>query len=262
VPPEHRAIIQRSNRLGLKSVTGIEMVNLWVRPGRLEVWDKNVNFRRAVNWSVNRGALVRNLVQGHSAVARSPIPKGTAYYKPQSPPYGLNIARARAELRAGGLADGGPEFELWVAKGFLPRATEVVEVIVDGMKKVGLQPKVVTSDVAGLVDDIFSKKGTGDMYHLSWSSNGDPMTGFQVYSPVFAWYFGDKTVARLITAGQAETNPGKRRQIYNQLQAHMWRQGWHVHLYYSDFTVAHARGLRGMRVLPNFSTYFYPARLT
>jgi peptide/nickel transport system substrate-binding protein len=262
VPPEHRRIIQRSDKLALRSVTGIEMVNLWVRPGRLDVWDKNVHFRRAVNWSVNRSALVRNLVQGHAAVARSPIPRGTLYYRPQSPGYGLNIARARAELRAGGITDGGPEFELWVARGFLPRATEVVESIVDGMRRVGLHPKVVTSDVAGLVGDIFAKKGTGDMYHLSWSSNGDPMTGFQVYSPVFAWYFGDKTIARLVAAGQAETSPAKRRRIYNQLQAHMWRQAWHVPLYYSDFTVAHARSLRGLRVLSNFSTHFYPARLT
>jgi peptide/nickel transport system substrate-binding protein len=261
VPPEHRAIIQRSDRVALKSVTGIEMVNLWVRPGRLELWEENVNFRRAVNWSVNRSALVRNFVQGHAAVARSPIPRGTSSYKPQSPPYGLNVAKARAELRAGGVTDGGPEFELWVARGFLPRAPEVVEAIVDGMRRVGLRPKVITSDVAGMIDDIFSKKGTGAMYHLSWSSNGDPMTGFQVYSPAFAWYFGDKTIARLTAAGQAETNPARRERIYAQLQAHMWRQAWHVPLYYSDFTVAHARSLQGLRVLPNFSTHFYPARL-
>jgi ABC-type transport system substrate-binding protein len=100
------------------------------------------------------------------------------------------------------------------------------------------------------------------MYHLSWSSNGDPMTAFQVYSPVFAWYFGDKTIERLVASGQAETDPAKRRRIYNQLQAHMWRQAWHVNLYYSDFTIAHSRNLQRLRVLSNFSTQFYPARLT
>jgi hypothetical protein len=41
----------------------------------------------------------------------------------------------------------------------------------------------------------------------------------------------------------------------------MWRQSWHVPLYYSDFTVAHTTSLKGLRVLPNFSTLFYPARL-
>jgi peptide/nickel transport system substrate-binding protein len=261
VPPEHRRIIQRSDRLALKSVTGIETVNLWARPGRLPAWQNNPSFRRAVNWSVNRSALVRNLVQGHAAVARSPIPRGTLYYRPQAPAYGLDIARARRELRAGNITDGGPEFELWVARGFLPRAPEVVESIVDGMRRVGLKPKVVTSDVAGLVNDIFNKNGTGAMYHISWSSNGDPMTGFQVYSPVFVWYWGDRALARMIASGQAETNPATRRRIYAQLQAHLWRQAWHVPLYNSDFTVAHVRGLQGLRVLKNFSTHFYPARL-
>jgi peptide/nickel transport system substrate-binding protein len=261
VPPEHRRIIQRSDRLALRSVTGIEMVNLWVRPGRLPIWQTNARFRRAVSWSVNRSSLVRNLVQGHAAAARSPIPRGTLYFRPQSPAYGLNVARARSELRAGGVGDGGPEFQLWVARGFLPRAPEVVESIVDGMRRVGLKPEVVTSDVAGMIDDIFSENGKGAMYHLSWSSNGDPMTAFQVYSPVFAWYWGDKALARLIDAGQAEANPAARRRIYNQAQARLWRQAWHVNLYYSDFTVAHQRGLRGLRVLKNFSTHFQPARL-
>jgi peptide/nickel transport system substrate-binding protein len=261
VPPEHRAVIMRSRNLGLRSVTGIEMVNLWVRPGRLPIWDRNVNFRRAVNWSINRNVLVRNLVQGHAAVARSFIPRGTLYYRPQSPAYTFNPTRARAALRAGGITDGGPEFELWVARGFLPRAPEVVEAIVDSMRRVGLNPRVRTSDVAGMIDDIFSRRGTGAMYHLSWSSNGDPMTAFQVYSPAFAWYFGDRTVQRLVAAGQAQTNPSRRRRVYQQLQAHMWRQAWHVPLYYSDFTIAHSRRLSGLRVLPNFSTHFYPARV-
>jgi peptide/nickel transport system substrate-binding protein len=261
VPPEHRAIIARSRNLALRSVTGIEMVNLWVRPGRLPIWDRNVNFRRAVNWSINRNTLVANLVQGHAAVARSFIPRGTLYYRPQSPVYSFNPARARAALQAGGITDGGPEFELWVARGFLPRAPEVVEAIADSMRRVGLKPRVRTSDVAGMIDDIFSRRGTGAMYHLSWSSNGDPMTGAQVYSPAFAWYFGDKTIDRLVAAGQGQTNPARRRSVYNQLQAHLWRQAWHVPLYYSDFTVAHSRRLSGLRVLSNFSTHFYPARI-
>ena len=261
VPPEHLPIIGRARNLELASRTGIEMVNLWVRPGRSDLWQQNASFRRAVNWSVDRDALVRNLVKGRSRAARSYIPSGTLYWRAQSPKYTYNPARAKAELAKGNLADGGPEFELWVAKGFLPRAVEVVEVIVDNMRKVGLNPKVRTADVAGVIDDIFSKKGTGLMYHLSWSSNGDPATGFQVYSPAFAWYWGDKTIASLIDAGLKATSPGKRQQAYARLQAHMWKQNWHVPLYYSDFTVGHSKRLQGLRVTQNFSTYFYPARL-
>jgi peptide/nickel transport system substrate-binding protein len=260
VPPEHLELIQRRRGLALASRTGIEMVNLWVRPGRADFWEDNPQFRQAVNWSINRDALVRSLVKGRSRAARSVIPSGTLYWRAQSPKYGFNPGRASAALQRSGVGD--RPFELWVARGFLPRAVEVVESIVDSMKRVGLNPQVRTADVAGLVDDIFSDKGTGLMYHLSWSSNGDPMTAFQVYSPAFAWYFGDKTIARLINEGLRTTNPARRSQVYARLQRHMWRQLWHVPLYYSDFTIAHTERLRGLRVTQNFGTYFYPARLT
>jgi peptide/nickel transport system substrate-binding protein len=261
VPPEHLAIISRNSNLALASRTGIEEVNLWVRPGRSQVWQSNANFRHAVNWSIDRQALVTNLVQGKSQAARSVIPSGTLYWQAQSPVYNFDPVRAKAELAQGNLADGGPEFELWVAQGFLPRAVEVVQSIVDSMQKVGLKPKVRTADVAGVIDDIFSKTGTGLMYHLSWSSNGDPMTAFQVYSPAFAWFWGDDTIAKLIDDGLTTTSPAKRKQVYANLQAHMWDAAWHVPLYYSDFTIGLVRRLKGLRVTQNFSTYFYPARL-
>jgi peptide/nickel transport system substrate-binding protein len=234
-------------------------VNLYIRPGRLKAWDDNAQFRQAVNWSIDRDSLVRNLVGGRSRAARSFIPSETLYWRPQTPKYDFNRARARAALQRAGL--GSPPFELWVARGFLPRAVEVVEAIVANMKEVGLNPRVRTTDIAGMIDDIFSKKGTGAMYHISWSSNGDPMTAFQVYSPAFAWYFGDKTLAKLLEDGMRAANPAQRTQIYARLQRHMWNQAWHVPLYNSDFTIGLSDRLRGLRVTSNFSTYFYPARL-
>lgn len=259
VPPEHLAIIERRDGLALASRTGIEMVNLWVRPGRKDFWQNSLAFRQAVNWSINRDALVRSLVQGRSRAARSVVPSGMLYWRAQSPRYGFDAARARAALQRSGV--GNEPFELWVARGFLPRAVEVVESIVDSMRRVGLNPQVRTSDVAGMIDDIFSDRGTGLMYHLSWSSNGDPMTAFQVYSPAFAWYFGDRTIARLISDGVRATSPATRAGIYARLQRHMWSQLWHVPLYYSDFTIGHSERLRGLRVTQNFGTYFYPASI-
>jgi peptide/nickel transport system substrate-binding protein len=261
VPPEHFKIIQRSSKLALQSVTGIESVNLWVHPDRLDLWTKNEHFRRAANWAIDRNALVKNLVQGKSAVAHSYVPTKALYYHASAPAYTFDAAKAKAELTAAGASDGGPEFQLWVATGFLPRATDVVQSIANSMQQVGLKPKIITSDVSGLIDDIFSKKGKGLMYHLSWSSNGDPFTALQPYGGSFVWSDGDKKLDALNKAGVSTTNQAKRKQIYAELQTYMWQKAPHVPLYNSDFTVAHAENLQGVRVQPNFSTYFYPATL-
>jgi ABC-type transport system substrate-binding protein len=262
VPPEHLPLLEDEGGVELISVTGIESVNLWVRPGRLPLWDENPSFRQAVNWSVDRGPLVENLVLGNSQVAQSYFPTNAHLFAGQQPAYTFDPDRAREALEAAGEPDGGPEFELWVAEGFLPRGPQVVEAIVDQMQQVGLQPRVVTSDVAGMIDDIFSEGGTGAMYHLSWASNGDPNGAAQVYSSQFAWHFGDDRIDELIEEGLTTLDEGEREAAYTELQRHMWEQAWHVPLYNSDFTIAHRSELQGVLVQPNvFRTDFYTAEL-
>lgn len=263
VPPQHLEIIENEEDLVLASVTGIENVNLWVRPGRFELWDTNREFREAVMWSIDRHALAENLVLGQSAAATSFLPNNALYYEKQEPDYTVDVQRAQ-ELLAAAVADGGPEFELWVAEGFLPRATEVVQSIVDSMQEVGLKPKVVTTDISGMIDDIFSEDGTGAMYHISWASSGDPNAALaQLLGREGVWAVEDETVFSLIEEGAAETDPDARANIYSELQRHLWENVPHVPLYYSDFTIGHTQRLRDLRVLPNqFETYFYPAFIT
>jgi peptide/nickel transport system substrate-binding protein len=262
VPPQHLQVVAGSPDFVLSSVTGIESVNLWVPPGRFPLWEESPEFREAVMWSIDREALVTSLVQGESAVATSFVPTETLYHTPGEPAYTRDAEQAAALLEQGGIADGGPEFELWVASGFLPRAEEVVSAIVANMEEVGLKPRVVTSDLGGMIDDIFSEDGTGDMYHLSWSSNGDPTAHARVYSSSFAWFFGDEELDELIASVATTTDPAAREQVTVEMQAHLWDQLWHIPLYNSDFSIAHSASLEGLEVRPNFQTLFYPARLS
>lgn len=259
VPPEQLESLQGEGDVILSSQTAIESINLFVRPGRLPLWDENVNFRRAVNWSFDRQPLVDNLVLGGSAVAGSFIPTNTLYYQQQEPAYVFDQAMAESELAAAGE---NPEFELWVAEGFQPRAVEVVQAMVAQMESVGLQPRVVTTDIGGMIDDIFSETGTGAMYHISWATNGDPAPASAVYSSAFAWYFGDERLQELIDLGATTLDPAQRQAHYEELQAHMWEQVWHVPLYNSDFTIAHSSNVQGILIQPNvLRTDFHQAQL-
>lgn len=262
VPPQHLQVVAGSPDFVLSSVTGIESVNLWVAPGRFPLWEESPEFREAVMRSIDREALVNSLVQGESAVATSFIPTETLYHQPGDPIYTRDVEQAQALLDQAGVADGGPEFELWVASGFLPRAEEVVSAIVANMQEVGLKPKVVTTDLGGMIDDIFSEDGTGAVYHLSWSSNGDPFAHARVYSSSFAWFFGDEDLDGLIGSVATTSDPAEREQLTVEMQAHMWDQLWHIPLYNSDFSIAHSADLQGLEVRPNFQTLFYPASLS
>lgn len=262
VPPQHLQVIDGSDNLELTSVTGIESVNLFVKPGRFSLWDENRAFREAVTRSIDREGLVTGLVQGGSAVATSFLPTRTLYHREGDPAYTKDIDAAKTLLAEAGVPDGGPEFELWVASGFLPRADEVGAAIAASMQEVGLKPKIVTTDLGAMIDDIFSEDGTGAMYHISWSSNGDPTPHARVYSDNFAWYFGDEELQRLIDLVATTTDVAAREAATAELQAHLWSQLWHVPLYNSDFSIAHSTNLQGLDVRPNFQTLFYPASLS
>ena len=230
-------------------------------PGRLPIWDETPAFREAVVRSIDRQGLVAGLVRGGSAVATSFLPTNTLYHREGEPAYTKDVDAARALLAEAGVADGGPEFELWVASGFLPRAEEVGAAIVASMQEVGFKPQLVVTDLSAMIDDIFSEDGTGAIYHLSWSSDGDPFNHAFVYSDNFAWYFGDERLQELISLVATTLDPAEREQVVADLQAHMWKQLWHVPLYNSDFTIAHSTALQGLDVRPNFFTQFYPASI-
>jgi peptide/nickel transport system substrate-binding protein len=260
VPPHHLQVISGSPDLALISVTGIEIVNLYSVPGRLDLWDNNEDFRKAMLYTIDREALVRDLVQGNSAVATSFLPENAMYHKSGSPQYEFDLDMAREQLEAAGITGETPEFELWVASGFLPRGPEVVEAIADNMRQAGLNPKIVTTDISGIIDDAFSEDGSGLLYHISWSSSGDPHSGLRVYGTSLPWC-SDATIDELLQAGIETADATEREAIYEELQDHMWDRMYQLPLYNSDFTIAHRKTLEGLLVLPNFETYFYPARL-
>jgi peptide/nickel transport system substrate-binding protein len=260
VPAEQQPTIEGADGYTLVSATASEQVNLWSVPGREPLWDSSPELRRAVMLAIDREALVENLVQGESVVAQSFLPSETLFHQEGSPAYEQDLEEAARLVQEAGAQ--GLEFELWVASGFLPRAEQVGEAIVANLNEIGLNARLVTSDVAGLVDDSQSGSGTGLLYHLSWSSSGDPDAASGIYASPNRWTAGDETIDRLVEQGKTTIEPGPREQAYADLQAYLWEQLPHIPLYYSDFTVAYSDDLHDLRVLPNYETNFYPASKT
>ena len=86
VPPEHLPLLEERDDIEMVSVTGIETVNLFVRPGRLPLWDENADFRKAVNWSFDRQPLVDSLVLGNESRRRATFQSTRSSSRPRSRP--------------------------------------------------------------------------------------------------------------------------------------------------------------------------------
>ncbi|WP_246211473.1 ABC transporter substrate-binding protein [Phytoactinopolyspora alkaliphila] len=259
VPAEQHATIEEADGYSLISATASEQVNLWSIPGRVPEWDDSPELRRAVMLAIDRQALVDSLVMGESVVADSFAPQATLHHTSGSPAYDQDLDEARRLVQEAGAE--GLEFELWVASGFLPRAEQVGEAIAANLNEIGLNVRVVPSDVAGLVDDSNSESGSGLLYHLSWSSGGDPDAALGIYATPNRWTAGDDTIDQLVADGKTTVDPDERAAVYAELQAYLWEELPHIPLYNSDFTVAYSDRVRELRVLPNYETNFYPASI-
>jgi peptide/nickel transport system substrate-binding protein len=128
---------------------------------------------------------------------------------------------------------------------------------------VGFPVQLQVTDVAAIIDALFSPDKPGLMFHLSWSSDGDPHSALAtLYHSPGAWSGAhDPTIDELIDRGAATTDPEARGEVYAELQAYLWEDMPHIPLYNSDFTIAHRAALQGVVALPNFMTYFNKATL-
>jgi peptide/nickel transport system substrate-binding protein len=262
VPPEHLPILQETPEIELISTTGLENVNLWIRQDAPAPWD-DPQLRKAIAWSIDREALVTSLVGGASEVSVTHIPNGALYAEPQEPVYTFDPEQAQAALAEAGLAESPPLVPLWGVTGFLPRGREVAEAIANSLQQVGFTVELQVTDVAAIIDALFSPDKPGVMFHLSWSSNGDPHTALAtLYHSPGAWAGAhDATIDELIDEGAATTDPEARGEVYAELQSYLWENMPHIPLYNSDFTIAHRARLQGVVALPNFMTYFNTATL-
>ncbi|MDQ2683266.1 MAG: ABC transporter substrate-binding protein [Chloroflexota bacterium] len=264
VPPEHLPMIEASEDMAFTSITGFENVNLWTRMDAPDPWGPGAaRLRQAVMMAINREEIVNSLVSGASQVSISHIPNNAVYAVAQEPSYAYDPEGAKAILAELGYTDGGPDIPIWGVTGFLPRGEEVAEAIADNLQQVGFNVQLQVTDIAGIIDGLFSEDKQGIFFHLSWSSNGDPHGALAtLYSPPGAWVgISDETVGDLIAQGFSTIDPEARGQVYADLQAYLWENMIHLPLYNSDFTIGHTAKLTGLTVLPNFDTIFKNAVL-
>lgn len=265
VPPEHLPALQADSSITLQSKTGFENVNLWMRQDAAAPWDSStLKLREAVMWSLDRQAIVSSLIGGASEVAISHIPNHATYAKAQTPDYALDRDKAKAALVEAGYADGqGPDLPLWGVTGFLPRGKEVAEAIADSLTQTGFNVQLQVTDIAAMIDGLFSEDKQGVFFHLSWSSNGDPHSALStLYHSPSSWGAHDPKIDELIDNGASTVDSTARGAIYDELQAYLWQNLVHFPLYNSDFTIAVVNELQGVVALSNFMTYFDKATLT
>lgn len=211
----------------LKLVTGSPLTTTFIA---LNVEHKpldNKLVRQALNYAIDRRALLKALHGDSAELAANPYPQSQWGWDASASPYPLDLAKARALLAQAGLAKGF-SIKLWAragAGGSNPNPKLTAELLQADWAKIGVKVEIVTLEWGELLHR--QAAGEHDTAVLAWASdNGDP-DNFLTPTLACAAVAGGGNASRwcnpafdkLIDAARQSADQPRREQLYRQAQA-------------------------------------------
>ena len=181
--------------------------------------------RQAVNYAIDKQAIVDAFFEGRAEVAVNPMPPSISGYNDEIAGYEYNPEKAKELLAEAGYD--GTEIELWampVPRPYMPDGQKVAEAIQKNLADVGIPSKIVTFEWATYLEK--AKNGEADAFLLGWTGdNGDAdnflytlLDADNIGSNNYAYYSSD-AAHKLLIAAQSEVDEEKRIQLYKEAQA-------------------------------------------
>jgi peptide/nickel transport system substrate-binding protein len=185
--------------------------------------------RQAVNYAIDKQALVEDVLQGTATVATGPTPAAFAWaYNEKLEPYPHDPEKARALIEEAGYGDG-TEVTFFVTEGGSGMLDPVAmgTAIQANLAEVGIDAKIETYEwntFLGLVNP--GLEGKADMAEMSWMTN-DPDTlpyltlrtdAFPKSGGFNSGYYSNPEVDRLLEQARRTTDQAARARLYKEMQ--------------------------------------------
>ena len=219
--------------------------------------------RRAVNYAIDRDALVRRVLQDTAVVAAGPVPAAFAWaYDKTLQPYPYDPEQARSLLAQAGYPDGfSVTFLVPQGGSGMLAPVQIAAAIQGDLARVGIRARIETYEWNSYLAKVNAGlAGQGDMAEMAWMTN-DPDTlpylalrseaapdqgGFN------SGYYANATVDRLVERARTTADQGERAAFYRELQRLVQREvPWVVIASWKQHVVVNNR-VRGFRLQPSF----------
>jgi peptide/nickel transport system substrate-binding protein len=162
---ESLASIEADSRLEVVGLRGMSTlpyaINLFKTTPPLQ--DRRV--RQAMNYAIDREAIVRSILGGRGAPLPGPLWEGWLGYSGEIKPYPYDPERAKALLAEAGHPEGF-SFSWAVTQGVYPKDAEIAQVVANQLARVGIKATLQPMDRARLL--AARSAGDYDVLELTW----------------------------------------------------------------------------------------------
>jgi peptide/nickel transport system substrate-binding protein len=226
VPPDNVATFSGDANFTVLEQAGPHLWFLILNTKEGPFKDKRV--RQAVNYAIDKKALVENVLQGTAVVAAGPTPPAFAWaYNENLQPYPHDIEKAKSLLKEAGAENAKLTFYVTEGGSGMLDPVAMGAAIQADLAEVGFDVKIETYEWNTFLGKVNpGLEGNADMAEMAWMTN-DPDTlpylalrteatpdkgGFN------SGYYSNAKVDELLVAARRETDKDKRAALYKEMQ--------------------------------------------
>ncbi|MGV3346577.1 glutathione ABC transporter substrate-binding protein GsiB [Enterobacteriaceae bacterium LUAb1] len=268
VPYEQAPLLEKSDKIDL--VTSPSIMQRYISLNVTQKPFDNPKVREALNYAINRQALVKVAFAGYATPATGVVPPAIEYAQ-SYPALEYNPAKARELLKEAGYANGFTT-TLWSSHNH-STAQKVLQFTQQQLAQVGIKATVTAMDAgqrAAKVEAKGQKESEIRMFYTGWSaSTGEadwamtPLFATHSWPPMIfntAFYSNPQVDNDLAHALQTTQDDEKTR-LYKDAQDRIWQDQPWVPLVVEKLVSAKRKNLTGFYVQPDTGFYFTEADL-
>jgi peptide/nickel transport system substrate-binding protein len=220
---------------------------------------KDRRVRQALNYAVNKEAIIRDILRGTAIVSHGPMSAAYGpYFEEKTARYPHDPEKARALLREAGHPNG---FELTFlvpeSGSGMQSPVEMATVIQANLAAVGVRAKIQTMEWGAYLKKYLDGP---EMAEMSWNpSIGDPdhmmymLLSSDRFPPAFnAGYYQNPRVDDLLRKGRTTLDDAQRIPLYREAQRLVSEDAPWIFVDHGKQVILHRKRVQGFKLHPNF----------
>jgi peptide/nickel transport system substrate-binding protein len=228
IPPDNIKSLKSKDNITMHEQAGMHV--WWTAFNTQRKPFDNVKVRQAMNYAINKEAIVDGILQGTGEIANSPLPPSVWGHNPNVTNYEFDIEKAKALLKEAGYPDGF-EVTYWVPESGsgMQQPQAMAAAIQSDLEKIGVKVKIQTLEWGAYLDKVFvpADKNEMDMHQMSWvGDNGDPDNFLYILFSGKQWpaagfndaYYQNKEVDTLLDKARTTKDKQERTSMYEKAQ--------------------------------------------
>ncbi len=197
---------------------------------------KDTRVRKAINYAIDKEAILKDVLNGEGTLATGPVPIGLPDYKSTVEGYGYDTVKAKQLLKEAGYPNGF-KMQIWINQ--VKSSQDIAQAIQDYLKQVGIQAEIIQLEWSTWHKTVL--QGTTDAYYpWNWSADYADVEDF-LY-PVFhsrnipeggnSGRYRNPVVDKILDQAHEETDPKKVLDLLHQAEKLIMADAPKVFLYY------------------------------